>query len=128
MSAPDTALAAAPVARLADLPPGTLLAARTADGRAVCLANVNGTVHAVHDSCTHQAFPMSAGEVTRDGCLECAWHGARFDPATGAPRAGPACEALVVYEVTVRDGLVYVGGARDPGPGTGDRRPDATAP
>lgn len=113
MSASDTAppAAAAPAARLADLPPGTLLAVRLPDGRAACLANVDGTVHAVHDSCTHQAFPMSAGEVTRDGCLECAWHGARFDPSTGAPRGGPACEPLTVFEVTVRDGQVYVGEA-----------------
>jgi nitrite reductase/ring-hydroxylating ferredoxin subunit len=51
---------------------------------------------------------MSAGELLPDGSLECAWHGARFDPVTGQPRRGPACEALRVYRVLVLDGIVHV--------------------
>lgn len=97
-----------PVIALADLPEDTLLAAQLPDGTPLCLARVDGAVHAVHDCCTHQSFPMSAGELLPDGSLECAWHGARFDPVTGQPRRGPACEALRVYRVLVLDGIVHV--------------------
>lgn len=97
-----------PVIALADLSGDALVAVRLADGTPVCLVRVDDTVHAVHDCCTHQAFPMSAGELLADGSLECAWHGARFDPATGEPRRGPACESLRVYRVLVADGIVHV--------------------
>jgi 3-phenylpropionate/trans-cinnamate dioxygenase ferredoxin subunit len=97
-----------PVARLADLPAGALLGARTPDGTGVCLALVGGAVCALRDTCSHQAFPLSAGELAPDGSVECAWHGARFDARTGAVRRGPACEPVTPYEVRVVDGMVYV--------------------
>lgn len=100
-----------PVIPLAELPADTLVAVRLADGTPVCLVLLDGTVHAVHDCCTHQAFPMSAGELLPDGSLECAWHGARFDPATGQPRRGPACAALRIYRVLVDGGIVHVAGS-----------------
>ena len=98
------------VAPLADVPPGTLLGVTLPDGTPICLANVDGTVRAVHDGCTHQAFTLSSGELA-DGCIECAWHGARFDAATGAVRRGPACDPVATYEVRVADGVVAVGPA-----------------
>ena len=101
----------APAARLVDLPAGGVLGVVLPDGRRVCLVNVQGTVRALRDECTHQAFPMSAGELRADGTIECAWHGARFDPATGAVRCGPACDALDVYAVRVADGVIEVGPA-----------------
>jgi 3-phenylpropionate/trans-cinnamate dioxygenase ferredoxin subunit len=100
-----------PAARLEALPPGAVLGVVLPDGRRVCLVNVGGTVRALRDECTHQAFPMSAGELRADGTIECAWHGARFDAATGEPRSGPACDALDVYAVRVVDGVIEVGPA-----------------
>lgn len=99
------------VARLADVPPGTLLGVALPDGTPICLANVDGTVRAVHDCCTHQAFTLSSGELA-DGQIECAWHGARFDAATGAVCRGPACDPVQVYAVRLRDGVVEIGPAR----------------
>lgn len=96
------------VARLAEVPPGTLLGVTLPDGTPICLANVDGTVRAVHDGCTHQAFTLSSGELA-DGCIECAWHGARFDAATGAVCRGPACDPVATYEVRVADGTIAVG-------------------
>ena len=101
-----------PVIAVADLPDNTLMGMHLTDGTPICIFRVDGGVHAVHDCCTHQAFPMSAGELLPDGSLECAWHGALFDPVTGQPRRGPACEALRVYRVLVEDGMVHV--ARSP--------------
>jgi 3-phenylpropionate/trans-cinnamate dioxygenase ferredoxin component len=119
----------APAARLDALPPGTVLGVVLPDGRRVCLVNVDGTVRALRDECTHQAFPMSAGELRADGTIECAWHGARFDAATGAVRSGPACDALDVYAVRVVDGAIEVGPATWlPAARGADGAADAAAP
>ncbi|MEJ7810152.1 MAG: non-heme iron oxygenase ferredoxin subunit [Gemmatimonadaceae bacterium] len=98
-----------PVARLDDLPPGTLLAVETAAGEKICLANVDGEIVAVSDTCTHQDFPMSQGTLLPRGVIECAWHGARFDCRSGKVLHMPADEPLPTYRVTVRDGEVFVG-------------------
>jgi nitrogen fixation NifU-like protein len=100
------------VAEVADLPEGSLLAARTKSGDEVCLFNYRGTIGAVHNVCTHAEFPMSDGTLTNDGCLECVWHGARYSCVTGAVRRGPAIDALPVYEVRVIDGKIQVGGRK----------------
>jgi len=97
-----------PVARADDVVDGVPLGVETATGVRVCLVNVRGQIHAVHDGCTHQAFPLSAGDVLRDGTIQCPWHGARFDCRTGAVRNGPACEPVAVYDVRVEDGMVWV--------------------
>ena len=52
---------------------------------------------------------MALGDTPGNGTIECAWHGARFDIATGAVLQGPAAEPLPVFEVMVRDGAVLVG-------------------
>ncbi|HEY0972459.1 MAG TPA: non-heme iron oxygenase ferredoxin subunit [Gemmatimonadales bacterium] len=103
------------VARRADVPPGGLLGVTTPDGTPVCLADLDGELHALHDVCSHQAFPLSAGEIAPDGTVECSWHGARFDPRTGMPRRGPACECVRTYEVRVEGEMVYVRTAREAG-------------
>ena len=101
-----------PVARLAELPDGALLAVQRKSGERLCLFNVKGEIGAVSDNCTHQDFPLSEGILLPDGTLECVWHGARFDCATGAVRKQPATDPLPVYHVVVRDGQIYVGGRR----------------
>ncbi len=101
------------VASLADVPPGTLLGVTLPDGTPVCLANVGGTVRAVRDCCTHQAFTLSSGDLVGDE-IECAWHGARFDAATGAVRRGPACDAVATYAVRVVGDAIEVGPPQPP--------------
>ena len=107
-----------PVARLDEVVEGVPLGVATSTGEQVCLVNVRGRIHAMHDGCTHQAFPLSAGDVLPDGTIQCPWHGARFDCRTGAVRNGPACEPVAVYEVRVEDGAVWV---RARGEGRGSR-------
>ena len=52
---------------------------------------------------------MSLGDVLPDGTIQCAWHGARFDCATGEVRQIPASEPLPVYQVRIEKGQVLVG-------------------
>lgn len=96
------------VASLADVPDDGVLGVGLPTGERICLIRWRGVVSAVRDECTHQAMPLSAGEVQPDGTIECAWHGARFDCRTGAVRQGPAEDDVAVYEVRVENGRVIV--------------------
>jgi 3-phenylpropionate/trans-cinnamate dioxygenase ferredoxin subunit len=94
------------VAAWADCPEGELKGVH-ADGVPVVLANVGGTVCALHDECSHENYPLSDGEL-EDGDIVCIYHGARFDACSGARKALPAIRPVRSYPVEVRDGDVYV--------------------
>ena len=100
------------VARVEELPEGSLLAVRTAGGEEVCLFNYRGQIGAVRNVCTHAEFPLSDGTLDRDGTIECVWHGARYFCLTGEVRRGPAVDPVSVYEVRVEEGKVQVGGEK----------------
>jgi 3-phenylpropionate/trans-cinnamate dioxygenase ferredoxin subunit len=97
------------VASIDDIPEEGVLAAVKSDGQRICLIRTQGSVRAVADNCTHQDFEMSLGDVLPDGTIQCAWHGARFDCATGAVMQGPATEPLPVFEVRLDGSRVLVG-------------------
>jgi 3-phenylpropionate/trans-cinnamate dioxygenase ferredoxin subunit len=87
---------------------GELRATRLADGTPVCLGNADGLLFAVRDECPHSAFPLSQGTLMPGARLECGWHGAQFDCATGAVLEGPATDPLVRFEVRASDGGIWV--------------------
>jgi 3-phenylpropionate/trans-cinnamate dioxygenase ferredoxin subunit len=97
------------VAAVSDVPPGALLGVTTPSGERVCLVNCGGEIRAVGDECPHQGFPLSAGELSPGGEIECVWHGARFDCRTGEPTRGPADSPLERYDVRIERGSVLVG-------------------
>lgn len=72
------------------------------DGTAVALANVDGTLYAFDDTCSHRACPLSDG--TLEGSrITCPCHRSRFDVRTGGVLNGPATLPIRVRQV-VRDG------------------------
>lgn len=77
------------------------------DDVAVCVVRLGETVFAVHDECTHEAVPLSEGEV-EDGTIECWRHGSRFDLRTGAVLGPPAVRPVEVYRTRVDDAQVQV--------------------
>jgi 3-phenylpropionate/trans-cinnamate dioxygenase ferredoxin subunit len=81
------------------------------DGTPVCLVNVDGTVRAVHDVCTHALESLSGGWVDGD-TIECPRHGATFSLETGEVLSPPATRPLPTFRVEVRDGRVLL----DPAP------------
>lgn len=94
---------ACPLDDLADaLPAGVVV-----DGVAVCLVRLAHEVLAVHDECTHEAVPLSEGDV-EDGTIECWRHGSRFDLRTGAVLNPPAVKPVATYATRVSDGTVQV--------------------
>lgn len=80
---------------------------------------------AVSNKCRHLFASLGEGEVTADGCLECPWHGARYDVASGKMVRGPqgafkplagvvkattGAKALKTYPVELRDGAIWLTG------------------
>lgn len=104
--APDAAGRFVRVAALADLPPNSLLQVEV-DGVKVCLAHADEQIYAFADNCSHRDFPLSAGTID-DGTIECTWHGARFDMASGRATRLPAIKPIRTYEVKVEGGEIYV--------------------
>jgi 3-phenylpropionate/trans-cinnamate dioxygenase ferredoxin subunit len=52
------------------------------DGRSIVLFNVDGTLHAIDNSCPHNGASLASGQL--EGCmLRCPAHGLRFDLRTG---------------------------------------------
>ena len=98
------------LASIDDIPEEGVLAVMKADGQRICLIRSRGQVSAVSNTCTHQEFEMSLGDVLPDGTIQCAWHGARFDCATGEVRQGPALFPLPTFEVRLDGSQVLVGG------------------
>ena len=70
------------LASIDDIPEEGVLAVVRSDGQRICLIRSRGKVSAVSNTCTHQEFEMSLGDVLPDGTIQCAWHGARFDCST----------------------------------------------
>lgn len=94
------------VAALTDIPETGLLSVELEDFK-VCLARADGTVYAFRDNCSHKDFPLSAGELD-DGQIECAWHGARFELATGRALRLPAIRPVATYPVKIEDGEILI--------------------
>ena len=94
------------VASVEDVPENGVHAVEV-DGKKICLVKRAGKVYALEDRCSHEEFPLSAGEVTGDQ-ITCMLHGARFDLETGKPKALPAVVPVKTYEARVEDGRVQV--------------------
>ena len=94
------------VATLEECPPGSLRPVMVGPDP-VLLANVDGTVYAVLDRCSHEDLPLSDGDL-ESGILVCSYHGARFDVASGAPRGLRAVKPIKTFSVEVREDGIYV--------------------
>jgi len=101
------------VAEVGEIPDGRLKLVDVR-GERLAVANASGTFHAFSDECTHDGGPLSEGELEGE-LVTCPWHFSRFNIRTGEIVDSPAEEVIVVYEVKVEDGAVYVGGAKGPG-------------
>ncbi|MCL7926201.1 MAG: non-heme iron oxygenase ferredoxin subunit [marine benthic group bacterium] len=94
------------VARLAEVPENGLVPMEV-EGVKIVLANSGGQIHALHDECSHEEFPLSDGEIEGNQ-VTCLLHGARFDLETGAAKALPAVKPVRVYECRVEGDEIQV--------------------
>ena len=94
------------VATVNQCPPDNLFGVQI-DGLRIVLANVDGTIYALEDQCSHQDLPLSDGYL-EDGQVECTYHGARFNVCSGIATALPAIKPVATFSVDIRDGDIYV--------------------
>jgi nitrite reductase (NADH) small subunit len=71
----------------------------------ICVANVNGEISAMENTCLHRGGPLGQG-VIEDGKVICPWHGWAWDPKTGQAQAPGAKIAL--YSVKVENGELLI--------------------
>ena len=96
------------LARTSQIAPGTTLRVDRA-GDAILLCNVDGTIYAIEDTCTHDGEPLDAGAL--EGCkIECPRHGALFDVTTGAALTLPAFLPVKTYPVRLDGEEIYIAG------------------
>lgn len=96
------------VGALADFAHGTATKVDV-DGTAVAVVNIDGSLYAIADRCSHANISLSEGEVhcgTKE--LECWKHGSAFSLVTGEPNTLPATQPVAVYDVIVDGTDVYV--------------------
>jgi len=82
---------------------------RTIDAKGVQILVVRygDNFYALKDECSHEEFPLSEGWV-EDGCIFCAFHGAKFDLKSGDALSLPAYEAVQTFPVQVNNGMIEI--------------------
>jgi 3-phenylpropionate/trans-cinnamate dioxygenase ferredoxin component len=89
------------VAATGDLPERGVRGVEAEGEKIVLITTGDGAVYALKDRCSHADFPLSDGEVIDGNRIECQYHGAKFDVATGRAVALPAIRPVRAYEVRV---------------------------
>lgn len=80
------------------------------EGRMVGLFNVNGTIYAINNRCSHARGPLTEGTIDAEECsVVCPWHYGKFDLRSGAAIDGVVRKPVETYQVEIRDGMVHVG-------------------
>jgi|SRR6266853_3534529 nitrite reductase/ring-hydroxylating ferredoxin subunit len=89
-----------------DFVPGQMRAVHVA-GTTVDIANANGQLYAIDDTCTHMGCSLATG--TLDGTVvTCRCHGSQFDVTSGDVIRGPAEEPVRSRQVEVQAGDLLV--------------------
>jgi len=77
-------------------------------GLRILLANVDGRLCAVDDTCTHEEASLSTG-VLNGELVKCPLHGSRFNVCTGKALEEPAEEDLRTYPVRLEGDRILIG-------------------
>ena len=92
-------------AKANDIPSGEGRACEV-NGVAIALFNVDGTFHALDNTCIHRGGPLGDGFCT-DGTVTCPWHGWEYSMATGECKNVPG-QSVDTYEVRVDGEDIHV--------------------
>lgn len=97
------------VASVGDVAPGKCKPVRVGDEE-ILLANINGSIHAISDICSHAYAALSEGDFSGEE-VECPLHGSAFNVLTGECMNPPANENVPVYPVRIEGDDILVGPA-----------------
>ena len=73
----------------------------------IALFNVDGSFHAIDNTCTHVGGPLSEGEL-EGRHVTCPWHGGIFDVTTGEVLGPPPGRGVAKYNTRVDGGDVEI--------------------
>jgi nitrite reductase/ring-hydroxylating ferredoxin subunit len=93
------------VAAVGDVQPGTGKCVEV-NGRQIALFNVDGTFHAIDNTCLHRGGPLAEGEL-EGTVVTCPWHGWQYDIVTGCNTMDET-ERVDRFEVKVEGADVLV--------------------
>jgi nitrite reductase/ring-hydroxylating ferredoxin subunit len=87
------------VALMKDLEPGRMIGVE-AGGKEIVVVNLEGTVYAIGNRCTHMSCTLSDGTL-KGGNVTCPCHGSTFDVTTGSVMKGPAKKPEPAYQTRI---------------------------
>lgn len=96
------------IGSLADFPPGEVRPATLPDGTPIAVYNVDGSIHATADRCTHGEASLSEEGSLCGHIVECPWHFGTFDVITGKAVGLPCSIPLKTYPISLVEDRVYV--------------------
>ena len=88
-----------------EVPPGTVRELQV-EGKAIAMANVEGKVYAINNTCLHRGGPLGQG-LLEGKVLTCPWHGWQFDVTSGRAMQTPAA-GVDCYPTEVRGEDIFV--------------------
>ena len=83
-----------------DFPSGSMKKVNVG-GVDVLVANVDGKMYAIANTCTHQGGPLDEGEL-EGTIVTCPWHGGQFDVASGKVLEPPPRADESSFEVKIQ--------------------------
>ena len=75
-------------------------------GKAIAVAKVDGTHHALANTCPHAGGPLGDGKL-KDGVVSCPYHGYKYDLRDGSCKTNPAL-SVQKFEVRIVGDAVCV--------------------
>jgi nitrite reductase (NADH) small subunit len=92
-------------AKKEEVPPGSIREFEL-DGKTVAVANVDGKLYAINNTCLHRGGPLGQGELEGE-VVTCPWHGWQYDVTSGKVMLNPAV-GVDTYPVELRGEDIFV--------------------
>lgn len=77
------------------------------NGNEIAVFNVDGSFHAIDNTCTHVGGPLCEGEIA-GAEVTCPWHGAVFDVTSGQVLGPPAASNVKHHNLRVEGSDIEV--------------------
>jgi len=92
-------------ARTEDVPVGTIREFQV-NGATVAIANVDGKLYAINNTCLHRGGPLGEGEL-KGKVVTCPWHGWQYDVTSGKTTMNPAV-GVQTYAIEIKGDDIYI--------------------
>jgi len=91
--------------KLDELPAGSIRELHV-EGKAIAVANIEGKIYAINNTCLHRAGPLGQGPL-QGKVVTCPWHGWQYDVTTGKLTQNAAV-GVDCYPTEVRGQDIFV--------------------